>query len=80
MVLLEQPLVPHADPDLDTEGFAALQSDCPMPLVADESCWDMEDLLRLAPVVDGVNLKLLKTGGLSPALLMAADRPMSARP
>jgi L-alanine-DL-glutamate epimerase-like enolase superfamily enzyme len=42
-----------------------------MALVADESCWDLEDLLRLAPVVDGVNLKLLKTGGLSQALLMA---------
>ena len=42
-----------------------------MPLVADESCWDLNDLLRLAPVVDGVNLKLLKTGGLSQALLMA---------
>ena len=42
-----------------------------MALVADESCWDLDDLLRLAPVVDGVNLKLLKTGGLSQALLMA---------
>ncbi len=71
VVLLEQPLAPDADPERDREGFAALQPDCPMPLVADESCWDMEDLLRLAPVVDGVNLKLLKTGGLSQALLMA---------
>ena len=42
-----------------------------MALVADESCWGLDDLLRLAPVVDGVNLKLLKTGGLSQALLMA---------
>jgi hypothetical protein len=30
-----------------------------------------DDLLRLAPHVDGVNLKLLKSGGLSEALLMA---------
>ena len=42
-----------------------------MPLVADESCWDLEDLLRMAQVVDGVKLNLLKTGGLSQALLMA---------
>ena len=71
VVLLEQPLAPHPDPDLDTAGFAALKPNCPIPLVADESCWDLQDLLRLAPHVDGVNLKLLKTGGLSPALLMA---------
>jgi len=71
VVLLEQPLPAVLDPDLDTQGFAALHGDCPMPLVADESCWDLEDLLRLAPHVDGVNLKLLKTGGLSEALLMA---------
>ena len=71
VVLLEQPLAPDVDPQLDRQGFADLHPHCPMPLVADESCWDLNDLLRLAPVVDGVNLKLLKTGGLSQALLMA---------
>ena len=71
VVLLEQPLAPQTDPEQDRQGFAALHPHCPMPLVADESCWDLNDLLRLAPVVDGVNLKLLKTGGLSQALLMA---------
>ncbi|MCP9915105.1 dipeptide epimerase [Cyanobium sp. ATX 6F1] len=71
VVLVEQPLAPLADPEADTAGFAALDLHCPIPLVADESCWNLEDLLRLAPHVDGVNLKLLKTGGLSEALLMA---------
>ncbi len=71
VVLLEQPLAPDLDPARDTAGFMQLHPHCPMPLVADESCWDLEDLLRLAPVVDGVNLKLLKTGGLTQALLMA---------
>jgi L-alanine-DL-glutamate epimerase-like enolase superfamily enzyme len=71
VVLVEQPLAPDPDPDADTAGFAALDLHCPIPLVADESCWDLSDLLRLAPHVDGVNLKLLKTGGLSEALLMA---------
>ena len=71
VVLLEQPLAPNLDPTQDAAGFAVLHPQCPMSLVADESCWDLEDLLRLASVVDGVNLKLLKSGGLSQALLMA---------
>ncbi len=71
VVLLEQPMAPDSDPEKDRQGFADLHPDCPMPLVADESCWDLDDLLRLAPVVDGVNLKLLKTGGLTQAMLMA---------
>jgi L-alanine-DL-glutamate epimerase-like enolase superfamily enzyme len=71
VVLLEQPLVPLAEPEADTAGFAALAPDCPMPLVADESCWNLADLVRLAPYVDGINIKLLKSGGLSEALVMA---------
>jgi L-alanine-DL-glutamate epimerase-like enolase superfamily enzyme len=71
VLLLEQPLAPQADAEADTAGFAALHPLCPLPLVADESCWDLADLLRLAPHVDGVNIKLLKSGGLAEALLMA---------
>jgi L-alanine-DL-glutamate epimerase-like enolase superfamily enzyme len=71
VVLLEQPLAPLLDPELDTAGFEALELDCPMPLVADESCWNLADLVRLAPYVDGINIKLLKSGGLGEALLMA---------
>jgi len=69
--LVEQPLPPLEDPEADAAGFAALELDCPIPLVADESCWNLADLVRLAPYVDGVNIKLLKCGGLSEALLMA---------
>ena len=71
VVLLEQPLAPLLDPQLDTAGFVALHGLCPLPLVADESCWQLADLLRLAPHVDGINIKLLKSGGLSEALLLA---------
>ncbi len=71
VVLLEQPVAPQADAEADTAGFAALHRQCPMPLVADESCWDLADLLRLAPHVDGINIKLLKSGGLAEALLLA---------
>lgn len=49
VVLLEQPLAPLLDPQLDTAGFVALRGLCPLPLVADESCWQLADLLRLAP-------------------------------
>jgi L-alanine-DL-glutamate epimerase-like enolase superfamily enzyme len=71
VVLLEQPLAAREDPEADCAAFAALEFDCPIPLVADESCWNLADLIRLAPYVDGVNIKLLKSGGLSEALLMA---------
>ncbi|MEB3322354.1 MAG: enolase C-terminal domain-like protein, partial [Synechococcaceae cyanobacterium] len=71
VVLLEQPLPPLEDPEADSASFAALDLDCPIPLVADESCRDLDDVVRLAPYVDGVNIKLLKCGGLEEALLMA---------
>jgi L-alanine-DL-glutamate epimerase-like enolase superfamily enzyme len=71
VVLVEQPLPPLEDPEADAASFASLELDCPLPLVADESCWNLADLVRLAPYVDGINIKLLKSGGLSEALLMA---------
>lgn len=71
VVLVEQPLPAQLDPEADAASFAALDLSCPIPLVADESCWNLADLLRLAPHVDGVNIKLLKSGGLREALLMA---------
>ncbi len=71
VVLVEQPLAPLLDAEADTAGFAALQGLAPIPLVADESCWDLGDLLRLAPHVQGINIKLVKCGGLSEGLLMA---------
>lgn len=71
VVLVEQPLAPQPDAEADTAGFAALRGLAPIPLVADESCWNLQDLLRLAPHVDGINIKLVKCGGLGPGLLMA---------
>ena len=71
VVLVEQPLAPQLDAAADTAGFAALKGLAPIPLIADESCWDLGDLQRLAPHVDGINIKLVKCGGLSEGLLMA---------
>jgi L-alanine-DL-glutamate epimerase-like enolase superfamily enzyme len=62
--LIEQPL--HADHDEALFGLAR-----PVPLCADESCHGVEDLERLAPLYDMVNIKLDKTGGLTAALQLA---------
>ncbi len=68
VVLVEQPLPARSG---DEQDFAALHGLSPIAIVADESCWGIEDMLRLAPYVQGVNLKLLKTGGLTEAFLIA---------
>jgi len=59
VVLVEQPLPPLLDPEADAAQFAALELDCPIALVADESCWNLADVVRLAPYVDGINIKRL---------------------
>jgi len=66
---VEQPLPEGQECDL-----AAL-ADRPLPIFADESCRTSGDLPKLVGLVDGVNVKLMKTGGLLEALrLFAAAR------
>lgn len=62
---LEQPL--KAD---DWEGMAELNKDCVLPLIADESCIQESDIEKCATCFDGVNIKLTKCGGLTPAKRM----------
>lgn len=62
---LEQPL--HAD---NIEGYKALKGKCALPIIADESCIVEEDVVQCAGLFDGVNIKLTKCGGLTPALRM----------
>lgn len=62
--MIEQPL--RRDED---EGLRGLS--CPVPIFADESCHTAADLPRLAPLYQGVNIKLDKTGGLTEALALA---------
>lgn len=62
--LVEQPLA-VADPD----GFRRLKrARLPLPIVADESVKSPADVVRLAGAVDGVNIKLMKTGGIAGGL------------
>jgi L-alanine-DL-glutamate epimerase-like enolase superfamily enzyme len=64
---VEQPLPPH-----DLEGLRFVRERSPLPVIADESCLVASDIPRLAGVVDGINIKLSKCGGLREALRMIA--------
>ena len=60
--LLEQPVAAS-----DLAGMAYVHAQVPLPLIADESCIVAEDVPRIAPACDGINIKLMKCGGLRPA-------------
>ena len=64
---LEQPLPPH-----DLEGLRFVRERSVLPIIADESCVVATDIPRLVGVVDGINIKLSKCGGLREALKMIA--------
>jgi L-alanine-DL-glutamate epimerase-like enolase superfamily enzyme len=64
---VEQPLPAH-----DLEGLRFVRERSPLPIIADESCLVASDIPRLAGVVDGINIKLAKCGGLREALRMIA--------
>ena len=57
--------------DLD-DAMTALFADRPLPLFIDESVYDSKDIVRMATCVDGINLKLMKCGGITEALRMVA--------
>lgn len=62
---LEQPLPVSQNADL-----AELKQQSPLPIFVDESCFNSQDIPRLADFVDGINIKLMKAGGLTEALRM----------
>jgi L-alanine-DL-glutamate epimerase-like enolase superfamily enzyme len=64
---VEQPLPPE-----NLEGLRFIRERSPLPIVADESCLVSSDIPKLAGVVDGINIKLAKCGGLREALRMVA--------
>lgn len=59
---LEQPIAPGRWDEL-----AWLRERCPVPLIADEDAATAEDVRALAGLVDGVNVKLAKCGGITAA-------------
>ncbi|MFM2304413.1 MAG: hypothetical protein RLZZ135_1825 [Cyanobacteriota bacterium] len=65
VVYLEQPLARG-----DEERLVNLKRESPLPIFVDESCFTSEDIPGLADRVDGINIKLMKAGGLTEALRM----------
>ena len=67
MEFVEQPVAAH-----DLDGLRFVRERTRLPIIADESCLVASDVARLAGLVDGVNLKLAKCGGLREALRIIA--------
>ncbi len=65
---IEQPL-----PADDWAGMTHLRSNSPLPIIADESCITETDVARCADYFHGINIKLTKCGGLTPARRMIAE-------
>lgn len=65
---IEQPL--KAD---DWTGMKRVFAECALPVIADESCQKEEDVDRCAGFFHGINIKLTKAGGLTPARRMITE-------
>jgi L-alanine-DL-glutamate epimerase-like enolase superfamily enzyme len=66
--LVEQPLAKD-----DWEGMKRLMEVSPLPLIADESCVFEKDVARCAGYFHGINIKLTKCSGITPALRMIRE-------
>ena len=62
---IEQPL-----PAADWTGYRKLFQESALPIIADESCIAEADVARCAGHFHGINIKLVKCGGLTPARRM----------
>lgn len=62
---IEQPLPPE-----DVKGQKHIFAHSQLPIIADESCIVESDVERCADKFHGINIKLMKCGGITPALRM----------
>lgn len=62
---IEQPLKAN-----DYEGMRKVKKHCVLPVIADESCQREEDVVVCCELFHGINIKLTKCGGITPALRM----------
>ena len=65
---IEQPLAKD-----DWEGMKKLYAESPLPLMADESCVLEADVQKCAGHFHGINIKLTKCSGITPALRMIKE-------
>ena len=63
--LVEQPIAAG-----QLEALAAIRHRSPVPIIADEDCVRPADMPHLVGVVDGINIKLAKCGGIGQAWTM----------
>lgn len=68
VVLVEQPLGKQ-----EWDAMAGLKALSPLPLYADESCVEEADVAKCAAGFHGINIKLTKCGGITPALRMIQE-------
>lgn len=66
--LIEQPLAKD-----DWHGHLQLREKTIIPIMADESCVGEKDVEKCATYFDGINIKLTKCSGITPALRMIAE-------
>lgn len=66
VLFVEQPM-----DKTDLEGHAWLKERSPLPIIADEAVQTSADVAALARAYDGINIKLMKSGGLHDAYKMA---------
>lgn len=62
---IEQPLKAE-----DILGMKKVKDQSVLPIIADESCQREEDVLMCSELFHGLNIKLMKCGGITPALRM----------
>ncbi|HKV85668.1 MAG TPA: enolase C-terminal domain-like protein, partial [Ktedonobacterales bacterium] len=62
---VEQPVAAN-----DLDGLRLVRENSALPIIADESCVTLEDIPRVAGCADGINIKLMKCGGIRNALAM----------
>ncbi len=72
--LIEQPL--HKD---DWDGMQNLLEKKWLPLIADESCVTESDVKKCCTHFNGINIKLTKCGGITPALSMITEARQASK-
>lgn len=66
--LVEQPIAKD-----NLEGMKPIRAATRLPLIADESCVFEQDVKKMAPYFTGINIKLTKCSGITPALRMIKE-------
>lgn len=66
VLFIEQPMDKH-----DIESHRWLRERSPLPIIADEAVQGLDDVAKLAGAYDGINIKLMKCGGMHEAYKMA---------